>query len=132
MLRECHSSDEFAVPVDRLRNLQTILDRIPSPEVEAMVRQIHREADSAGHKEGDYFASSWGKHDWSEYAGGVFAPLYDAILDERQAALMLGTFIMREISGRGDEWVFSHDPDAGTDACPRNMWGSFYWRANRA
>jgi hypothetical protein len=131
MLRECHSTGEYRIDPRHLRELEVYLARIPTVQVQEMRRQINLEADRTGRSSNDYFASAWGKHDWSEYAGGVFEPLYQAIQDQRIAALNLGTLIMREISERDDQWVFSHDPEAGTDACPRNMWGSFYWRAGR-
>jgi hypothetical protein len=131
MLRECHNTEEYEINPNHLRQLEVYLARIPHEQVNEMREQINQEANRTGHGPDDYFASSWGKHDWYEYAGGVFAPLYEAIMDERVAALNLGTFIMREMSDRPDAWVFSHDPDAGKAACPRDMWGSFYWRADR-
>lgn len=131
MLRECHSTHEYRINPAHLRDLDIHLSRIPPEQVDAMRGLINGEADRTGYGPDDYFASSWGKHDWYEYAGGVFAPLYEAIMDDRVAALNLGTLIMREMSRRDDGWVFSHDPEAGTDACPRDMWGSFYWRADR-
>ena len=131
MLRECRSTEQYRINPAHLRDLDIYLARIPRQQVDAMREQINREADRTGYRSDDYFASSWGKHDWSEYAGGVFEPLYKAIGDERVAALNLSTLIMREISARGDRWVFSHDAEAATDACPRDMWGSFYWRADR-
>jgi len=131
MLRECHSTGEYRIDPRHLRELDVYLARIPLEQVQGMRDQINAEADRTGRSSNDYFASAWGKHDWSEYVGGVFDPLYQAIQDQGVAALNLGTLIMREISERTDRWVFSHDPEAGTDACPRNMWGSFYWRADR-
>jgi hypothetical protein len=131
MLRECHSTGEYRINPRHLRELEVHLARVPPDQVREMRDQINLEANRTGRRPNDYFASSWGKNDWYVYAGGVFAPLYEAIGDERIAALNLGTLIMKEMRDRDDGWVFSHDPDAGKPECPRDMWGSFYWRADR-
>jgi hypothetical protein len=46
---------------------------------------------------------------------------------------MFGWLVRRAMIrlGRSAEWCLYKNPEAGTDEAPRNMWGTFYWRANR-
>jgi len=95
-----------------------------------MVDAINAWADAITEDPSDFFASSW--MPGSNWQGTPFQPLYETIGDAEQAGKTLGSLVRRVIVNRvrerGERWYMSKNPEAGTDACPRQFWGTFYWR----
>lgn len=138
MLRDALTGREVTDLTEEGReDLDRVLSRLSRPQIQAMENQINLWADETGNTERDYIVSNWQTgSDWSVYAGGVFEPLYEACEDYhadpvQYAGWMLGWLVRRVIIARPDEWVMFKHPEAGTAECPRNMWGTDYWRAHR-
>jgi len=120
--------------------LEEVLARLQPATVSAMERQIEEWADTTGEERTDFFASNWlTGNDWKAAANGVFEPLYEACLGRHEnpveyAGWMFGWLVRRVMIrlGQRENWCLYKNPEAGTDALPRNMWGTFYWRTTRS
>ena len=127
------------MPKERRLELEAILRRLTAEQSQAMVREIRKWTDECGDKDTDFFASNWKTgFDWNEFAGGVFEPLYEVCDDGSHAnsveyaGWMFGWLVRLVLAEETEEeWVYYKNPEAGTGECPRNMWGTFYFRQNR-
>ncbi len=138
MLTDANTGREVTqLPRRAQQELDAVLSRLDRSQVEAMTREINRWADQTGNERTDFFASSWKTgSDWSEFAEGVFQPLYEACLDRENAVEYAGWmfgWLVRSvmIDRRSDNWLMYKNPEAGSEELSRNMWGTFYWREVR-
>jgi hypothetical protein len=140
MLVDANTGAEVTHVPDRARGeLEEVLARLRLEQVTAMENQIEQWAETIGDERTDFFASNWlTGNDWKEIADGVFEPLYEACVDYHEnpveyAGWMFGWLVRRVMIrlGQTEEWCMYKNPEAGTEGLPRNMWGTFYWRANR-
>jgi hypothetical protein len=119
----CHSRIPFE------QELDAALSRIPQQEIGEMEARINVWADEITDDPNDFFASNW--KTGSDWTGTPFQPLYEAIGDIEDAGKRLGSLVRRVIVRRvcrGERWYMYRNPEAGTPECPRQFWGTFYWR----
>jgi hypothetical protein len=127
------------LPVRADQELEAVLARIRPSDIAAMEHQIEEWAEATGQERTDFFASNWlTGNDWKIAAGGVFEPLYEACVGWQQnpveyAGWMFGWLVRRVMIrlSQGEDWCLYKNPEAGTAHVPRNLWGTFYWRAHR-
>jgi len=119
----CNSDIPFEAELD------SALSRIPPDQITAMEAQIDDWAHAITGDPNDFFASNWKTGpDWT---GTPFQPLYETIGDVEEAGKRLGSLVRRVIIRRvcnGEHWYMYRNPEAGTPECPRQFWGTFYWR----
>ena len=138
MLSDAATQELVTLPNRAERQLNEVLTRLRPEQISAMEGQINAWGDDMGQTRTDFFASNWQTgSDWREFAGGVFEPLYEACEGRHPNAVeyagwMYGWLVRRVMIERPDEWLMYKNPEAGTEELPRNMWGTFYWRAHRA
>jgi hypothetical protein len=110
--------------------LDVVLARIPVRQRAQMETAIHAWADATTDNPDDFFASNW--KTGPNWQPTPFQPLYETIGDAEQAGKTLGSLVRRviiqRVSQRGERWYMYRNPEAGTDSCPRQFWGTFYWR----
>jgi len=140
MLMDVDSGAAVTHLPDRSRQeLDEVLGRLQQEQVARMEGKIEEWANAIGDERTDFFASNWlTGNDWKLVADGVFEPLYEACVDYHENAVeyagwMFGWLVRRVMIrvARNEEWCMYKNPEAGTDALPRSMWGTFYWRTNR-
>ncbi len=134
MLRDIQGK-EVRMPTKAKDALGMVLAHLTDKQRQAMVDKLNETLDEVGHTQNDFIYSGWtpGKN-WEHTP---FEPLYDACEgmaanQEEYAAFMFG-WLFRQvvIERKNDDWVMDKDPEAGTDAVPRNFWSTNYWQANR-
>lgn len=137
MLREFGKDHLYEIPEENFQQLNVILQRINDRHVQAMRQKIREWADSLTHERQSFFASNW------KVAGSwidtPFQPLYQACEDlefqnpEQEAGFQIG-WLQRQVlcsEFPNDEFVFFKYHGKEWDEAPKELRGTFYWRANR-
>ena len=123
------------VPQERREELGHIAARMQSEQWAAMRERIRQWANNIGHERTDFFASNWQtSRDWEQVEDGVFQPLYYACNENFEYAGHMYGWLVRCVMIEIDEnedWVMYKNPEAGSPECPREFWGTFYWRRDR-
>ena len=145
MLYDCRDlAKEREIPVtmpqERQEELGHIAARMQPEQWEAMREKIRQWAHDTGYERTDFFASNWKTgSDWDRFEGSLFQPLYSACCEIRPdnafeyAGHMFGWLVrsvMIEVA-ETEDWVMYKNPEAGSPECPREFWGTFYWRRDR-
>ena len=136
MLCDFRTGKPVAMPQKARRDLDDIEQRMEPEQWVAMHERIKRWAAETGPERTDFFASSWkASYDWEQVEDGIFQPLYLACSENfDRAGHMFGwlvRLVMIEVA-ENEPWVMYKNPEAGTPECPREFWGTFYWRGDRA
>ena len=136
MLRDFRTGKEATIRESAKKDLDAIAARMQPEQWEAMREKIRQWAHDTGHESTDFFASNWKTgSDWDRFEGGLFQPLYFRC-DENfeRAGHMFGWLVrsvMIEVAG-DEDWMMYKNPEAGSPECPRELWGTFYWRFLRS
>ena len=128
--------DHVTMPQERQEELGHIAARMQQPEQWAAMREkIRQWAHDTGYERTDFFASNWKTgSDWYRFEDGLFVPLYLACDEDfKRAGHMFGWLVrsvMIEVA-KDEDWLMYKNPEAGSPECPREFWGTFYWRRDR-
>ena len=124
------------MPQERQEELGHIAARMQPEQWEAMREKIRQWAHDTGYERTDFFASNWKTGaDWDRFEGGLFQPLYLACGEDFERAGHMFGWLVRTVMievAENEPWVMYKNPEAGSPECPREFWGTFYWRGDRA
>ena len=136
MLCDFRTGKPVDIPQGRREELNNIRARLDPEQWVAMSERVERWAAETGSESTDFFASNWktGK-DWEQVEDGIFHPLYLACSQDFERAGHMFGWLVRLVMitvAEHESWVMYKNPEAGTQECPREFWGTFYWRGDRA
>jgi len=137
MLREFGKDHLYQMPEESMRQLNAILVRVGEEKARIMRERIHEWANALTDERQSFFASNWKIA--GTWIGTPFQPLYEVCEElrsedaEQEAGFQVG-WLQRQVlcdEFPNDEFVFFKYHGREWEEAPRELRGTFYWRATR-